>query len=329
MAEFDTQGGKFTFCCIDYAKAIDVKGTITAEILDMIEDDDRVIYVMNDSVARGTKTREMMEKKPGRVVDFGIQEMNTITAAAALASKGYLPYFQTYGPVLTLHALDQVHNDICYNDFPVRLISTHAGVSSGYGPTHNTILDFAMFNAMPNMTMVAPCDAMMAKKMLRASLDYPHPLMIRIPRGEEPDVYTDDSYQYEFGKAITISEGQDITLIATGSMVFHSVQAARKLEALGFDVGVIDMHTVSPIDTAAVIHAAEHSRAILTVEDHCIDGGLGTIVGEVIARAGITTRFKKAALPSEFSPYAYPEELYPYYKLDADGIADTALNLMR
>jgi len=329
MAEFDTQGGKFTFCCGDYAPMMDVKGTVTSELLDMIDDDERVIYVLNDSTGRNNRTWRYLTEKPGRILDVAIQEMNTITICGALASKGYLPYYQTYGPFLTLHALDQVHNDICYNDFPVRLISTHAGVSSGYGPTHNTILDFAMFNAMPNMTMVAPCDAIMAKKMLRASLNYPHPLCIRIPRGEEPNVYTDDTeYEYVFGRSITIAEGSDITLIATGSMVYQSVQAARILEEKGYDVGVIDMHTISPIDVPAILHAARHSNAIMTVEDHCIDGGLGTIVGDVLAQGGVATRFKKVGLPSEFSPYAYPEELYPHYKMDGPGIAENALKLM-
>lgn len=329
MSEFNTFGGKFTFCCGDFCKMEDLKGTITSEMLDILEENEKVMYVLNDAVGASGRMRREHDKMQ-RVIDVGIQEMNTITICAALASKGFIPYYQTYGPFLTLHAMDQVHNDICYNDFPVRLISTHAGVSSGYGPTHNTILDFAMFNAMPNMTVCAPADGYMAKKMLRASVNYDKPLVIRIPRGEEPAVYAEDcGIDYVFGKAITLAEGTDITLIAVGSMVHPAVMAAKKLGTMGYDVGVIDMHTVSPIDVPAVLHAARRSNAIMTIEDHCIEGGLGTIVGDVIARGGISVRFMKHGLPSEFSPYAYPEDLYPYYKMDTDGIVEKAIALMQ
>ena len=130
-----------------------------------------------------------MKKHPDRVLDPGIQEMNMVTMAAGLAKEGFIPFVQTFGPFLCVRALDQIHNDVCYNDFPVRLIGTHAGLSSGYGPTHNTIVEFGIMNALPNMTMVAPCDANQAKKLLRKSLDYKGPIYIRIPRGEEPAVY--------------------------------------------------------------------------------------------------------------------------------------------
>ena len=179
--------GGFTFCCGDFVAAMDAKGTVTNEILEMIEEDSRVCYINSDSTVG--RVAEAMKKYPDRVLDTGIQEMNMVTVAAGLAKMGYIPFVQTFGPFLCVRALDQIHNDVCYNDFPVRLIGTHAGLSSGYGPTHNTIIEFGIMNAMPNMTMVAPCDANQAKKLLRKSLNYPGPIYIRIPRGEEPAVY--------------------------------------------------------------------------------------------------------------------------------------------
>ena len=237
---------------------------------------------------------------------------------------------QTFGPFLCVRALDQIHNDVAYNDYPVRLIGTHAGLSSGYGPTHNTIIEFGVMNSLPNMTMVAPCDAEQCKKVLRKSLNYPKPIYIRIPRGEEPLVYNQDyDYDFEIGKANVIQEGTDLNIIGTGMGVYGAVQAARQLEEEGFSVGVIDMHTIKPIDKDAVIHAAKKSGAIITVEDHNILGGLGSIVADVLMEAGVFARLKKIGIPDTFVEFGYPEELYPYYGMDGAGIAKTAREFLK
>lgn len=310
--------------------AMEAKGTVTNEILEMIEDDPRVCYVNADGTSRGGRVQQMQEKYPDRVLDTGIQEMNMVTIAAGLAKQGFLPYVQTFGPFLCVRALDQIHNDVAYNDYPVRLIGTHAGTSSGYGPTHNTIIEFAVMNALPNMTMVAPCDAEQCKKLLRKSLDYPKPIYIRIPRGEEPLVYNADyDYDYQIGKANVIQEGTDLNIIATGMGVYNAVQAARQLEEKGYSVGVIDMHTIKPIDKEAIINAAKKSGCIITVEDHNILGGLGSIVADVLMEAGVFAKLKKIGIPDTFVEFGYPEEIYPYYGMDAAGIAKTALEFMK
>ena len=318
----------FTFCCGDFVSAMDAKGTVTAEILEMIEEDPRVCYINSDSTVG--RVAEAMKKYPDRVLDTGIQEMNMVTIAAGLAKEGYIPFVQTFGPFLCVRALDQIHNDVAYNDFPVRLIGTHAGLSSGYGPTHNTIVEFAIMGALPNMTMVAPCDANQAKKLLRKSLDYKGPIYIRIPRGEEPAVYAEDyDYDYEIGKAIVINEGKDLTLIATGMAVYNCVQAARELEKQGYDIGVIDMHTIKPIDKEAIVAAAKRTGKIITVEDHNIVGGLGSRVADVLLEEGVCAKLKKVGIPDTFAEIGYPEELYPYYGLDVDGIVKTAKEFLK
>lgn len=318
----------FTFCCGDFVNMMDAKGTVTAEILEMIEDDPRVCYINSDSTVG--RVAQAMKKYPDRVLDTGIQEMNMVTVAAGLAKEGYIPFIQTFGPFLCVRALDQIHNDVCYNDFPVRLIGTHAGLSSGYGPTHNTIIEFGIMNAIPNMTMVAPCDANQAKKLLGKSLDYKGPIYIRIPRGEEPAVYDDKfEYDYEIGKAIIINEGKDLTFIATGMAVYNAVQAAKELEKHGYDVGVIDMHTIKPIDKEVIVQAAKHTKNIITIEDHNILGGLGARVADVLMEEGICARLKKIGVPDCFAEIGYPEELYPYYKMDVHGIVQTALEFIK
>lgn len=322
--------GGFTFCCGDMGPTMEAKGTVTNEILEMIDDDPRVCYINADGTGNGGRVQQKQMQYPDRILDVGIQEMNMVTIAAGLAKQGFLPYVQTFGPFLCVRALDQIHNDVAYNDYPVRLIGTHAGLSSGYGPTHNTIIEFGVMNSLPNMTMIAPCDAEQCKKVLRKSLDYPKPIYIRIPRGEEPLVYNKDyDYDFEIGKANIIQEGTDLNIIATGMGVYGAVQAARKLEEEGLSVGVIDMHTIKPIDKDAIIRAAKKSGAIITVEDHNILGGLGSIVADVLMEAGVFARLKKIGVPDTFVEFGYPEELYPYYGMDAAGIAKTAREFLK
>ena len=185
-------------------------------------------------------------------------------------------------------------------------------------------------NSLPNMTMVAPCDAEQCKKLLRKSLNYPKPIYIRIPRGEEPLVYTaDHDYDYEIGKAIVIQEGTDLNFIATGMGVYNCVQAARQLEEKGYSVGVIDMHTIKPIDKDAVVHAAKLSGNIITVEDHNILGGLGSIVADTLLEAGVFAKLKKIGVPDKFIEFGYPEEIYPALGMDANGIYKTALEVLK
>ena len=317
----------FTFNTADMAPMMDAKGTVTRKILDLIEENDKICYINTDGTGRNNRTSAAMEKYPDRVLDVGIAEMNMVTVAAGLALKGYMQFCQTFGPFLCVRALDQIHNDIAYNDLPVRMIGTHGGITSGYGPTHNTIVEFGIMNSIPNMTMISPCDANQCIKLIDASLDYPHPIYIRIPRGEEPAVYRED-YDYVIGKAIEAKPGSDLTIIATGSGVFNSLQAALILEDKGYSIRVLDMHTIKPIDKEAIIKAAKETGKIVTVEDHNIKGGLGSVVADVLMEAGVFAQMKKIGIPDHFVDFGYPEELYPHYGFDKEGIAKTVLEFL-
>lgn len=318
----------FNFCSGDMGSMMESRGTVTAEILDMIEEDKRVAYINSDATIQTGRMGELMHKYPNRVLDVGIAEMNMVTIAAGLAKEGYIPFVQTFGPFLCVRALDQIHNDVAYNNYPVRLIGTHAGISSGYGPTHNTIVEFGIMNSIPNMTMIAPADAVQCKKVLRASLEYDKPIYIRIPRGEEPIVY-DQDLDYQIGKAIEIKSGKDLTFIATGMGVRGAIQATKELEEEGYEVGVIDMHTIKPIDKETICKVASSTGSIVTIEDHNILGGLGSIVADVLMEAGIYKPLTKIGIPDEFVNFGYPEELYPHYGMDGEGIAATARKLLK
>jgi len=312
----------FTFNITDMSEMMNAKDIVTKKIIELVKTNPKVCYINSDGTGQTGIIRDAYNEFPDRVLDVGIAEMNLVTVAAAMAHKGYIPFGQTFGPFLCVRALDQIHNDLAYNDLPVRLIGTHGGLTSGYGPTHNTIVEFGIMNSIPNMTMVAPCDANQCAKLIEASLTYPGPMYIRIPRGEEPAVYNED-YEYVIGKAIEVKDGKDATIIATGSGVYNSLQAALHLQEKGMDVAVVDMHTIKPIDKDAIIKAAKTTGTIITVEDHNVLGGLGSIVAEVLMEAGVPARLKKIGVQDEFISLGYPEEIYPYLGFDAAGIAKT------
>jgi len=312
----------FTFNITDMSEMMNAKDIVTKKIIELVKTNPKVCYINSDGTGQTGIIRDAYNEFPDRVLDVGIAEMNLVTVAAAMAHKGYIPFGQTFGPFLCVRALDQIHNDLAYNDLPVRLIGTHGGLTSGYGPTHNTIVEFGIMNSIPNMTMVAPCDANQCAKLIEASLTYPGPMYIRIPRGEEPAVYNED-YEYVIGKAIEVKDGKDATIIATGSGVYNSLQAALQLQEKGMDVAVVDMHTIKPIDKDAIIKAAKTTGTIITVEDHNVLGGLGSIVADVLMEAGVPARLKKIGVQDEFISLGYPEEIYPYLGFDAAGIAKT------
>ncbi|HQR03477.1 MAG: hypothetical protein JSR19_13265 [Proteobacteria bacterium] len=314
--------GGFTFNITDIAAMMNAKDLVTKKLVQLIKENPKVCYINSDGTGQKGAVRDLYNQYPDRVLDVGIAEMNLVTVAAGLARKGYIPFGQTFGPFLCVRALDQIHNDLAYNDLPVRLIGTHGGLSSGYGPTHNTIVEFGVMNAIPNMTMIAPSDGEQCAKMLEASLSWHGPIYIRIPRGEEPAVYNAD-YEYVIGKAITVKEGNDVTIIATGTGVYNSLRAALLLQEEGLSVGVIDMHTIKPIDRDAILQAARKTGTLVSVEDHNILGGLGSIIADVLVEAGVPARLKKIGINDEFISFGYPEEIYPYYGFDGPGIAKT------
>lgn len=286
-------------------------------------------FVCSDNAPESSSAGKMMTKYPDRCVNVGIAEQNEVGISAGLALSGKTVFAQVFGPFLPLRAADQIHTDIAYNDVNVRLIGTHSGVTSGGGPTHNVIADLSFYRAIPNLVICVPADANQCRKIIRASLDYKGPMIIRITRGAEPEVYAGSDYAYEIGKAIVTREGTDITLIGTGPSVYWSLMASKELEKQGVHARVIDMHTIKPFDSDMVIRCAKETGAILTVEDQSINGGLGGAVAEVLAEAGLACKFKRVGLPDEFAVLGDPDEIYKYYYLDRQGIANSAMALLK
>ncbi len=300
------------------------------ELLRMAEEGLDFVFTYSDNVAPSTAAGRMCEKFPDRCFNFGIAEPDQVGASCGLALSGLVVYSQVFGPFLPLRAADQIHTDIAYNDVNVRLIGTHAGCTSGGGPTHNVIADLAFYRAVPNLTIFVPADAGQCIKGIRQSYSFQGPMIIRINRGGSPNVYADQDYELVFGKAIETVPGSDLTIISSGSSVYWSMMGAKILkERYGLSARVIDMHTIKPLDTAMIDRCADETGNIFTVEEHSINGGLGGAVAEHLLERGFQGKFKRIGLPDEFAVLGDPDEVYKYYGMDPEGIARTISALMK
>ncbi len=270
------------------------------------------------------------ERHPDRYVQFGISEQHMVTTAAGLATTGLIPYVATFASFVALLACEQIRTDCAWPQLPVRLIGHHAGITLGfYGTSHHATEDLAIGRSIAGLTVVAPADAASLATVLRASVDHPGPIYLRIGRGQEPDVYDPSSPPaLRIGKAIGHGTGSELTIIATGSMVAPALTAVANLRDEGHSVGLLDMHTIKPLDRDAVLRAAQRSKAVMTVEEHSVIGGLGGAVAEVLADAGTATPLLRHGIHDEYSLIGPPTHLYRHYGLDAIGIADRARTLL-
>ena len=300
------------------------------ELLHMAEEGLDFVFTYTDNVAPSTAAGKMCQKFPERCFNFGIAEPDQVGASCGLALSGIVVYSQVFGPFLPLRAADQIHTDIAYNDVNVRLIGTHAGVTSGGGPTHNVIADLAFYRAVPNLTIFVPADAGQCIKGIRQSYSFQGPMIIRINRGGSPNVYADQNYDLVFGKAIETVDGKDLTIISTGSSVYWSMMGAKILkERYGLSARVIDMHTIKPMDYEMIDKCADETGNIFTVEEHSVNGGLGGAVAEYLMERGFQGKFKRIGLPDKFAVLGDPDEVYKFYGMDPEGIAKTIGECMK
>lgn len=303
------------FKLIEKLSAREVYGKTLAELSKV---NDKIVVLTAD-LMRTNKTSDFRKVCPERFFNTGIAEQNMMDIAAGLALEGKIPFASTMATFASMRACEQVRTSICYPKLNVRIVATHCGLTTGAGPTHYGQEDIAITRSMANMTVIVPGDPNQIGKVVEASLDYKGPMYIRIGRGGEPVVYTED-YKYEIGKAITLMEGKEATIIACGAIVSCALEAAQKLAKDGIKLRVIDMHTIKPLDRNVVIKAVKETGIILTAEDHNITGGLGSAVAEVIADEGLSCKFKRLGIPDVFGVIGTPEALYHKYGYDADGI---------
>ena len=313
---------------------LDATNLSTAEIygkvLCELGEEHKEIVGLSADLAKSTKIGMFGEKFPDRFFNAGIAEQNMFGMAAGMAKGGMVPFVSTFAIFAAMRALDQVHTDICYQNLNVKIIATHAGLSFGQaGTTHHCTEDIAIMRSMANLKVIVPADGYETAKAVRAAYETPGPVYIRINRGFDQKVYSKEDYDFQLGKAVTLSEGTDITIIACGSCVYQAVEAAKILsEVDGVKARVLNMHTIKPIDKEAILTAVHDTRRIVTVEDHTIMGGLGSAVAEVIVESGLACGFRKLGIPDIYSIIGLHEDLMSYYKIDTNGILDTVREIM-
>jgi transketolase len=295
---------------------------IYGHVLCDLAERDPTLVGMSADLAKSTKMGIFAEKHPDRFFNLGIAEQNLFGVAAGLAKSGLTPFVSTFATFASMRAAEQVRTDICYPRANIKIIATHAGTSFGSaGTTHHCTEDLAIMRSFANLTVIVPADGRETANALRAAHALPGPVYLRLGRGFEPVCYPDEEYGFEIGKAVTLREGTDLTLIACGVAVLPAREAAQALaESDGLSVRVLDMHTLKPLDEEAVLSALLETRRIITLEDHNVVGGLGTAVADVIARSGKACAFAKVGVPDCFVTSGYPEDLYSQHGLDTDGI---------
>ncbi|MCD7865316.1 MAG: transketolase family protein [Clostridiales bacterium] len=278
------------------------------------------LVVLDADLAGATKTGIFQKVFPERHIDCGIAEANMMGIAAGLAACGKVPFASSFAMFAAGRAFEQVRNSIGYPHLNVKIGATHAGISVGEdGATHQCNEDIALMRSIPGMVVINPCDDVEARAAVRAAYEYVRPVYLRFGRLAIPVINDESSYHFEIGKGITLREGKDVTLIATGLCVNESLEAAKLLAADGIDAEVINIHTIKPLDEELVIASAKKTGKVVTVEEHSVIGGLGSAVCDVLSEKE-PTRVMKIGVNDQFTVSGPAVQLIKKFGLDAESI---------
>ena len=278
------------------------------------------LVVLDADLAAATKTGVFKKAYPERHIDCGIAEGNMMGIAAGLAATGKVPFASTFAMFAAGRAFEQIRNSIGYPKLNVKIGATHAGISVGEdGATHQCNEDIALMRTIPGMVVSNPADDVEARAAVYAAYEHEGPVYLRFGRLAVPVINDHPDYKFEIGKGITLKEGKDMTIIATGLCVSESLEAAKMLAADGIDAGVINIHTIKPLDEALVVKAAKETGRIFTVEEHSIIGGLGSAVCDTLS-AQAPTKVTKIGVEDTYGESGPAVELIHKYGLDAEGI---------
>lgn len=292
--------------------------------------DKDIIVVTSDSRGSG-KLVPFGQKFPKQIVEIGIAEQNLVGVAAGLASAGKKAFAVSPACFLTARALEQIKNDVAYSDNPVKLIGISAGVSYGaLGSTHHSLHDYAVLRAINNITIVAPADNYETAEAIKLAAELGKPVYLRFGKKNMPDLPYEGDRHFQFGKGRIIREGNDLAFIAAGETVYPSLQAAEKLEQeYNIHATVISMHTIKPLDYELIASTAKNCKAIITVEEHSVYGGLGEACASFLLQEGLIRPFKIIGIPDEYTVTGSQSEIFDHYGISENGLYKTALDLLK
>ena len=280
------------------------------------------VVVLDADLSKSTKTADFKAVAPERFFNMGIAEANMMGVAAGMSTCGKIPYVSTFAMFAAGRAFEQIRNSICYPKLNVKICATHAGLTVGEdGATHQAIEDLSLMRSIPNMTVINPADDVETVAAIKAIAEYNGPCYVRLGRMAVETVNTSSDYKFEIGKGVTLKEGKDVTIIATGIMVEAALEATKTLEAEGINAKVINIHTLKPIDNTIIVNAAKETGAVVTAEEHSIIGGLGSAVAEVLSEE-YPVPVLKVGVKDVFGESGKPAELLEKYGLTSKDIIE-------
>ena len=299
-------------------------------LMELAEQDRDILVATSDSRGSGRLT-QYGEKFPEQIVEIGIAEQNLVGVSAGLASSGKKVFAVSPACFLTARALEQIKNDVAYSDHPVKIIGISAGVSYGsLGTTHHSLHDFAVLQAINNIDIIAPADNFETVQAIRAVVNHPRPIYIRFGKKNMPNLHAPGT-NFEIGKAIQLtpkSDHYDVALIATGETVAPTYLASQALAEKGITCSVLSLHSIRPFDEEAVLHSAVNSKVVITVEEHSVNGGLGSRVASFLMQAGIFRPLRIVGIPDEHIVTGSQNEIFRHYGISPKGLSQTVQHLL-
>src|SRR5580698_7509799 len=285
---------------------------------------------MTADLSKYTDLHVFAKAFPERFYQMGKAEQLLMGAAAGMAHEGSQPFVTTYAVFATRRAYDFMHQAIAEDNLDVKIICALPGLTTGYGPSHQAAEDLALMRAMPNMTVIDPCDALDTEQMVPAIAAHNGPVYARLLRGNVPAVLDEYDYQFELGKARLLRDGAEVLIISSGIMTMRALETAKALAADSFDVGVLHVPTIKPLDTAALLREARRSgRLVVVAENHTVIGGLGEAVAAVLLTNGVTPPFRQIGLPDAFLDAGALPTLHDRYGISTEAMCDTIKGWLR
>jgi len=307
---------------------IDLRGVMVQTFCDSAEKGKNIIVLVSDSTSTA-KITPFAEKYPDRLVNVGIAEQNLVGSAAGLSLGGYIAITTNAAPFLVGRANEQVKNDICYSNSNVKLIGLNAGVCyAGLASTHHSIDDISIMRGFGNIQILAPSDPIEVAQIFDYAIDHVGPVYIRMDSDKFPNLH-DSNYKFEAGKVDTLVQGDDISIIAVGSVVIEAFEASELLKDASIHAEVLNISSIRPLDKKPLISSISRTKNVITVEEHSINGGLGSLVSEIIAENNISAKFARHGIPDgEFAKAGPRSEIRAYHKIDAKGIVEGAQKML-
>ena len=311
----------------EYTEKKDTRSGFGAGLYELGKKNENVVALCADLIG-SLKMNDFVKDFPERFFQCGIAEANMIGTASGLTIGGKIPFAGTFANFATGRVYDQIRQSVAYSDKNVKICASHAGLTLGEdGATHQIMEDIGLMKMLPNMVVINPCDYNQTKAATIAIADYKGPVYLRFGRPSVPN-FTPADQKFEIGKAILLNEGTDVTIIATGHLVWKSIEAAEILEQKGISCEIINIHTIKPLDIEAVLSSVSKTKAVVTAEEHLMNGGLGDSIAQLLSRK-IPTPIEMVAVDDKFGESGKPSELLTKYGIDTQNIVSAVENVLK